>query len=172
MNVDSSVIRKKCLCGKYKRYERYDRYLTTHWISLFPSLNQNRPKIMPLSMFLVCTLYARGSSYSSLGFFSLKVQFYSIPQMSNSLWDLGLCLRRVWRWLSSGVLRRVTSWKPTNISDVLTASVVVRLSSWWWRQQAPLKRRYTSTRLHDSVLQQWPATGVPFHGVRCAVNCY
>jgi hypothetical protein len=40
------------------------------------------------------------------------------------------------RWLSSGMFRRVV-WR----------------SPWWWRQQASLKRRSVSTRLHDATSQ-------------------
>jgi hypothetical protein len=39
--------------------------------------------------------------------------------------------------------------------QVLTAAILPPSSRpWWWRQCAPLKHRYTSTRVHDATLQK------------------
>jgi hypothetical protein len=55
----------------------------------------------------------------------------SIWELKNTEWQIKgrLCMwafrfsrRRVWRWLSSGMLRRVVSYKLTDVSEVLTAS--------------------------------------------------
>jgi hypothetical protein len=40
------------------------------------------------------------------------------------LWNLRLSRRRVWRWLSSGLLRRVVWWKFTDVSEVLATSII------------------------------------------------
>jgi hypothetical protein len=49
-------------------------------------------------------------------------------------------------------LRRVVWWNLTDVSEVHTASNIPFQSS-WRRQQALLKRRETSTRLHDGTTQ-------------------
>jgi hypothetical protein len=54
-----------------------------------------------------------------------------------------LSLRRVWRWQPSGIMRRVVSYKFTDISSL-----------WWWRWYAPLKRRSTAMRLYGEISQK------------------
>jgi hypothetical protein len=41
------------------------------------------------------------------------------------MWDCRFWHRRVWRWLSSGKLRRVVWYKMTDVSELLTASVLM-----------------------------------------------
>jgi hypothetical protein len=63
-----------------------------------------------------------------------------------------LNLKRSWRWLPSGMLRRVVSWKLTDVSEVLTASIVRAMS--WCRQRVSLKCLSICARLHGTTSQE------------------
>jgi hypothetical protein len=68
----------------------------------------------------------------------------SIKQSTN-LWHFRLSRRRVWSSESSGMYCPVLNWMSTDISKVHAATIIRAMSpAWWWRQQAPLKRRSTS----------------------------
>jgi hypothetical protein len=49
------------------------------------------------------------------------------------------------------VLKFYLDFKTRVLSDIASYSLGVQLSSWWWRQWAPLKRRSTRTRLNDVI---------------------
>jgi hypothetical protein len=51
-----------------------------------------------------------------------------------------------------GVCAETWRWQPSGIW--LCSLVEVDLSPWWWRQYAPLRRRFTSTRLHGTISQK------------------
>jgi hypothetical protein len=51
-------------------------------------------------------------------------------QTAYNLWDFRISWRRAWRWLSSGLLRRVIWYKFTDVSEVLTASIIRAMCFW------------------------------------------
>jgi hypothetical protein len=57
--------------------------------------------------------------------------------------------RRIWRWLSSGLLQCVVSYKFTDVSDELHYTSH-HSSPWWWCQWASLKRHSLPARLREA----------------------
>jgi hypothetical protein len=64
-------------------------------------------------------------SSSLCTFFHLPVSLSLLDTYTPSpWWDFRFSRQRVWRWLSSGILHHVVLQKLTNISEVLTASII------------------------------------------------
>jgi hypothetical protein len=78
--------------------------------------------------------------------------FCGILSRAPTLWHFRFSWRRVWTWLSSGMLRRVLSQNLTEVSVVLTASIIRTLNA-LMMEAAPLKRRSNSARLHGATSQ-------------------
>jgi hypothetical protein len=51
-------------------------------------------------------------------------QSWYITQHIFMTWDMRFSRRRVWRWLSSGLLRRVVGQKFTGVSEIRAASII------------------------------------------------
>jgi hypothetical protein len=68
---------------------------------------------------ITVTLYNIRSWKMSLNYLRVKAKQYC------PCWrDFRFSRRRIWRWLSSGLLRRVVWYKFTEVSEMLTASII------------------------------------------------
>jgi hypothetical protein len=55
---------------------------------------------------------------------------YFLVGMRIAKWDFRFSRWRVWRWLPSGILRRIVLYKLTDVSEALTASIIDPTMDW------------------------------------------
>jgi hypothetical protein len=86
-------------------------------------------------------------------------------------WDFRFSQRQLWRWLSSGMLRRVMWWVLIDVSDMLTSYSIIALmvdytAQHAWRQPPTRPDYYfkETCRLHEYVMHIIPRSAL--------VNCF
>jgi hypothetical protein len=72
----------------------------------------------------------------------------NVSSLTKHIWNK----QKLWSSESSGICCRVVKQMSTDVSEMRTASIIMAI--WWWRQDAPLKRRSTSIWLHGSISQK------------------
>jgi hypothetical protein len=98
-----------------------------------PKMKQRIPFINSLSSFIFnCAHFETATAQKRLetGIPYLKFTPESYPMRGRRIakhpvyWDLKLLLRRVWSSVSSGMYCRVLNWMSTDVSEVLSASII------------------------------------------------
>jgi hypothetical protein len=76
------------------------------------------------------------------------------PQIT--CWDFRFSRRRVWGWLSSGLLRRVVWYKLADVSEVLTAPIIraiTMLMEAVWSSETSVNYQTTRRNIPEDILK-------------------